>query len=163
MLLLILLVRPKYGWLFRHSFPRGKDSPLKNVIGGYALGDRNFADWLWTNFVEGRDEREIVGARRLRPGLDVSQVIGAVGHVLGVDGEDVFGSRKGNRGINRAKGMALYILSRHTGLTRKEIGIRCGDLSRMAVSIAVHRFESILPEDEDLARLLRSATGSLGL
>lgn len=64
---------------------RGRDSPLKRMIGGYALGDRKFADWLWKEFIEGKDEREIIGARRLKPRIDVSQVIKAVGQVMGVN------------------------------------------------------------------------------
>ena len=141
----------------------GKESPLKDVIGGYALGDRNFADWLWTKFIEGKDEREIVGARQLKPQLDTAKVMGAVGRYLEVAEEDIFGSRKGRLGENRARGMVLYILSRHTGLTHKEIGNQCGDLSRMAVSVAVHRFELSLSKDEELARLLGSVISSLGL
>lgn len=142
---------------------KGKESPLKQVIGGYALGDREFADWLWKKFVEGRDEREISGAARLRPRLDVPQVIKAVGRSLGVVESEMFASRRGKRGTNLARAMTLHILNRHSGHTQKEIGDRCGGLNRMAVSTEVHRFESALVDDERLKLLYDRALSALGI
>jgi len=142
---------------------RGKDSPLKHMIGGYALGDRKFADWLWKEFIEGKDEREIIGARRLKPRIDVSQVIKAVGQVMDVGKAKILMSRKGKRGSNRARAMVMHILNRHSGYTQNEIGNSCGGLNRMAVSTEVRRFELVLGEDEELKLLHGRVLSALGI
>lgn len=135
---------------------KGGKSPLEKAIGGYALGDRSFADWLWEEFIEKRDHRELAGAKKLRKKLKFEDVLMAVGKEFGVAKENIFKSNRGGIGVNARRGMALYILNRHSGMTQKEIGVIAGGMrgmSRAAVSQAVRRFEKMLVKDVQTRRI----------
>lgn len=132
---------------------KGKASPLENAIGGYALGERNFANWLWEEFIDGKDHRELSGSRHMRVRVDFDDVVSAVSREFKIAPEDVFGSDRGKSGINTRRGAALYLLNRHSGMTQKEIGRHAGGMSRAAVSEAVRRFEKTLTEDAGAKRM----------
>jgi REP element-mobilizing transposase RayT len=131
---------------------KGKPSPLKNAIGGYALGDRQFADRLWNEYIEGRDDKELTGAKKLKLPIEVSRVLSIVSDECGVKPEEIFNRRRGQPGVNIARGMALNILNRHSGMTQREIGELAGGVSRKAVSEAVLAFGRILEENEELRK-----------
>lgn len=139
---------------------KGMDSPLGKAIGGYAVGDRGFADWLWKEFIEGKDKRELIGSRTIKTAVDVSDVVSAVGKAFGIGREYVFSSRRGRGGANVPRGMALHILHSHTGLTQVEVGRIAGDISRNAVSEAIRGFKELCRRDANVeqiyARILKS-------
>ena len=132
---------------------KGMGNPLENAIGGYALGDRGFADWLWERFIDGQDHRELSGSRHLRVQVNIDDVVSAVSKEFGVARKDVFSSDRGRAGVNARRGVALYILNRHTGMTQMEIGKHAGGMNRSAVSEAVRRFERELLKGNDAKRV----------
>lgn len=132
---------------------KGMESPLENAIGGYALGDRDFANWLWERFIDGKDSSELSGSRHLRGGVLLDDVVSVVSREFGVARGDVFRSDRGKAGVNLRRGAALYILNRHSGMTQAEIGRHAGKMSRAAVSEAVRNFEKTLIEDAGAKRI----------
>lgn len=140
---------------------KGMADPLESAIGGYALGDRSFANWLWEEFLEGKDTKELTGARELRGPIELGTVLSAVGKGCGVRKEDVLKRRRGSAGLNIARGMALHILSRHTGMTQHRIGALAGGISRKAVSEAARGFGRALLKDEKISRLYDFVMGEL--
>lgn len=132
---------------------KGMASPIENAIGGYALGGRSFADWLWEKFIDGKDHRELSGSRHMRVRIDFDDIVSAVSREFKVAPEDVFKSDRGRRGVNLRRGAALYLLNRHSGMIQKEIGRHAGGMSRSAVSEAVRRFEKTLTKDAVAKRL----------
>ena len=47
---------------------------------------------------------------------------------------------------------AIYLFKQHTGLTNKQMGSICGEMSYSAVSKAYHRFKENLEEDTVLKK-----------
>jgi len=132
---------------------KGMENPLAKAIGGYALGDRSFADWLWEKFIDGKNLRELTGSKRLKTQVDFDDVVSAVSKEFEVAPADVFKSDRGRAGVNARRGVALYILNRHSGMTQIEIGRRAGKMNRAAVSEAVRRFERELIKRDDAKRI----------
>ena len=139
---------------YREFVNAGKemDNPLNNAIGGYALGERSFADWLWQEFLDGRESRELTGVSKIRPHINISKLISAVGQEYGLKADDVFKRGTVKSGSNIGRAMALYIISRHTGMTQREIGNVAGGINRTAVSETVRRFKRLIAEDADIRR-----------
>ncbi len=129
---------------------KGKESPLKNIIGGYALGDRAFADRLWEKYVAGREYREVSMIKQIRPQIDPSKVIETICKEYGVERVDILKSHRGKIGMNVPRAMALYLLNRNSGLKQREIGDMMGGLSAASVSEMVKRFERIVLQDAKL-------------
>jgi len=60
--------------------------------------------------------------------------------------EIVKGKNKGHRNL------AIYLFKQHTGLTNKQMGSICGEMSYSAVSKAYHRFKQNLQADTVLKK-----------
>ncbi len=106
----------------------GKESPLKNVIGGHVLGSKDFADRIFEKFVGQRSLRDIAKKRALTSTLSPADIITRVAKEFRMTPDDVLKSARGMIGINRARGMALYLMSRHTGMTHGAIGGAAGGI-----------------------------------
>lgn len=131
---------------------KGKESPFENVIGGYALGDKAFANWIWERFIDGKEKREVIGYRKLCSGIDASKVLQVIKRFYNLSTEELFHSRRGFAGRNDARNLLMFLLNRRGGYTQQEIGKLCGGTSRMAVSEAVRRCERALKTNQNLKR-----------
>jgi REP element-mobilizing transposase RayT len=123
---------------------KGVDNPLEQAIGGYALGDRDFADWLWEEFIEVDDKRELIGTREIQKSIDPSEIISSISHVLKMKQDDIFKRRRGKTGANLARGLTMYTLYHHTSMTQHQIGQIAGGISRNSVSEAIRQFRRSL-------------------
>mgnify|MGYP001578830216 CR=1 FL=1 len=131
---------------------KNKDNPLSHAIGGYALGDRNFADWLWKEFIDGESSQKVNAARNLRPKIDAGKIISIVCKKFQIGHKEIFKGRRGKIGFNQGRGMALYILNKHTSMTQKEIGELAGEMNSAAVSEAVRLFAKKMAGDSILQK-----------
>ena len=132
---------------------KGKESPLKLAIGGYALGDRQFADWLWEEFVEEKKGKGAAFVKELAPRVTFSDVVRAVSKEFGVKDTDVFKSQRGKKGDNVVRGMALHILYRNSGMKQWEIGEEAGGISATAVSASVRHFDKLYATNVTLRKI----------
>ncbi len=130
----------------------GCESPLKKVIGGYALGTKEFADKLWKKYVEGRDYRDVVGVRFPPGGITAKSVTEAVHAACDVEDADLRAAKKGRASANAWRDMALYILCKHSPLTQVEIGSAFGNISPQAVSIGAKRFSTLMRSDAQMRK-----------
>jgi REP element-mobilizing transposase RayT len=132
---------------------KGMKNPLEKTIGGYALGGKEFADWLWEEFIEGREDKEITMPSEMRPRIEISALVSAVGSEYDLTEADIF--KKGNNtiGMNEGRGMVLFIMNRHTGMTQREIGKLAGGIKRAAVSEMVRRFKRLVEEDDETRKI----------
>ena len=141
---------------------KGMKNPLEKTIGGYALGGKEFADWLWGEFIEGREDKEITMPSEMKPRIEISDVVSVVGSEYGLTETDIF--KKGNNriGMNEGRGMVLFIMNRHTGMTQREIGKRAGGIKRAAVSETVRRLERLIEEDDETRKTYQQIMKTLG-
>lgn len=131
---------------------KGKESPFENVIGGYALGDKVFAKWIWERFIDGKEKGEVTGYRKLSSDIEVSKVLQVIKRFYNLSTDELFHSKRGFAGGNDARNLLMFLLNRHGGCTQQEIGKLCGGASRMAVSEAIRRCERALNTNPHLKR-----------
>lgn len=131
---------------------KDKESPFEEVIGGYALGDKTFANWIWEKFIDGKEGREVIGRRKMSSGVEASDVFQVVKGYYNLSIEELLHSRRGFAGRNDARSLTMFLLNRHGGYTQREVGELCGGISRIAVSETVRRCERALKTNTHLKR-----------
>ncbi len=143
---------------------KGKSNPFENLVGGYALGGRKFADWLWENFIDEdeKDASEVSGIQALRPKTEPKKILSVIEKVSKVRAADIFVDGRFQKSSGRMRGLALYIMNKHTSMTQKEIGEQCGGLSSKAVSQTVRRFAQLLQDKRDLQKIYKRTLELLG-
>ena len=109
---------------------------------------KDFANWIWEEFIERKEAGNVVVARELAARVDYIRVISEVAKEFGVKKEDVFKSNRGQKGENIIRGIALHLIFNHTGLTQHELGRIAEQMSATAVSAAIRRFSELLRRDK---------------
>ncbi|MFH1873858.1 MAG: transposase [Pseudomonadota bacterium] len=132
-----------------------KPSPFENVVGGYALGKSEFTDWLWSEFIDGKADGEIVGVQALRPKIETNIILEVIEKVSGVKAADIFVAGRSKGFLRKIRMLVLYIINKHTGVSQKEIGQLAGGMSAKAVSESVGRFAKELQVDEEINKVYK--------
>jgi chromosomal replication initiation ATPase DnaA len=98
------------------------------------LGERSFAD-KWAKLLKG-DAREQPDLQRLKPRVSFDEVVKVVERIRGELWSE-FRERHGDKG----RDLVLHLAQQRTGLTLRELGSACGDLSMATVSEGIRRFK----------------------
>lgn len=124
---------------------RGTEDPLREVYGGIILGGEGFREEVLCKIkrdeVESEDISNRKALRRMKGGEEVIEEICRYFRV----GRDACLSRKG---IYRK--ITIYMMKRNTGLTNRQIGEMCGNISSSAVTRVCERFTRQMENDANL-------------
>ena len=110
-------------WLLIRICGLIESKTLKNlgedIIGGFILGDMDFANWIKETFLSIRnDEKEIPQLKRLKPKVSLETILQVVSDEFGCSKEMI---REKGRKNNKPRGIAAY-------LARDLRGAICGKL-----------------------------------
>jgi putative transposase len=115
------------------------ENPHKNLIGGFILGETDFADWIKETFLSGKKEdKEIPQLKRLKPRLTPDAIVEGVCEEFSTDKDSVI--KKGAK-RNKARDMAIYLSKDKCGITCKELGEYYGNVSGATITMAYNRIE----------------------
>lgn len=83
-------------------------------------------------------------------------LLGAVQEFFSVDRDSLLSKRK-TKALALPRGVAVYLLREHAGLTFKEIGKRLGDRSHTSVFLMFQKTATLIQERADLSQLVKDA------
>lgn len=123
-------------------------NPLKGVYGGMILGGKRFIKEMLRRLDEGSlAKKEFSYKRSFVSSVFAEDIQEFLSSSLEQSWEEIVkGKNKGHRNL------AIYLFKQHTGLTNKQMGSICGEMSYSAVSKAYHRFKENLEQDTVLKK-----------
>ena len=113
--------------------PDSLENPNKAQIGGFILGGEEFAKWIDDQFLSPQsDDRERPQLKRLKPRVDMDNIISAVSKSFGIEAEQILAKGKKR---NIARDVAIYLARDLAGKTGKELGEIFGNVSGAAITM----------------------------
>lgn len=136
----------------------GLENPGQQATGGFVLGGDDFVKWVQQKFlVARREEKEVPELKALRPRIAVQTIVEAVCKEFGCGEEEILA--KGHRG-NRARAVAIFLSTTHSGMSRGNLGKFFGGISGAAITKRCHVLEKRLAMDETVRdKLMRIQKG----
>ena len=124
-------------------------SPFGAVVASTLLGSEGFVARM-RRWLEGRlPDREVPAARELRGRLDLREVDAAVAEAFAVTAESL---RVRGHWHNDARGVAMYLARRLTGISVVRLGDRYGGVCGQAASVIVRQIAERLRTDSRLSK-----------
>jgi len=143
--------RRKYRQFVEEGLRREIKDPLKEVIGGIALGGEKFLEELKIRLEEPMRGSEVPALREIHRGTDVQMIVEKVASFYGVSYEKI---TQRERPSHRATQVALYLARKKTGFSLNEIAGFFGGRHYTAVSAAFRRIEARRQQDPRLEQEL---------
>ncbi|MBI9084771.1 MAG: hypothetical protein JEZ11_14345 [Desulfobacterales bacterium] len=102
-------------------------------MGGFILGGEGFVSWVKEAFFSPeQNDKEKPKLRRLKPGIEISDIILVAAESFGVEPEQLL--TKGKK-KNLARDVAIYISRNFTGRSGKDLGEHFGNVSGAAITM----------------------------
>ena len=113
--------------------PDSLENPNKALINGFILGGEEFAKWIDDQFLSPQpDDRERPQLKRLKPRVDMDNIISAVSKSFGIEAEQILAKGKKR---NIARDVAIYLARDLAGKSGKELGEIFGNVSGAAITM----------------------------
>lgn len=143
--------RRKYRQFVEEGLRGEIKDPLKEVIGGVALGGERFWEGLkkWLEEPKGRSEVPVL--REIHRETDIRMLVEKVASFYGISGEKII---QRGRPPHSGTQVALYLARKKTGLSLNEIAAFFGGRHYTAVSAAFRRIEARRRQNQRLDREL---------
>jgi REP element-mobilizing transposase RayT len=124
--------------------------PAADIIGGFILGDTDFANWVKDTFLLLRnDEKEIPQLKRLKPKVSLEKILQVVSDEFGCSKEKIL--EKGHK-KNKARSLATYLARDLSGTTCSKLGNFFGGVSGAAITMGYNKITKEMAEDKRLKR-----------
>lgn len=136
-----------------------QDSPLKQAHFGFILGSESLVIWVQKNFLEKKEDRELLGLRKIQEVIKPEMIIRTVANKMKVSEECIVTQKRGRSAQNPARGLAMFLIHKNCEMTQRDMGRLFGGISNIGVSVALRRFEGLLKTgnlDEELKRIENS-------
>ena len=109
------------------------ENPSKEMKGGFILGDEEFLKWVKEQFLSFRpDDKEKPQLKRLKPRVDMNDIVSVVGESFGSEPEQILAKGKKR---NIARDVAIYLSRNLTGKGGNELGRIFGNVSGAAITM----------------------------
>lgn len=124
--------------------------PEEDIIGGFILGDIDFANWVKDTFLSTRnDEKEIPQLKRLKPKISLEKILQVVSDEFGCSKEKIL--EKGRKN-NKARSLAIYLARDLSDTTCSKLGGYFGGVSGAAITVRYDKVAKEVAEDKRLKR-----------
>jgi REP element-mobilizing transposase RayT len=128
------------------------DNPLKKIYGGAIAGEDAFIKKVLGQLAHVDLSRSDISNRReLKSAARPEEIIDKLSMALNMDRDKIVSGK-----IKGYRSMAIYIMKNFTGLTNREIGKICGNLSYSGVSKVYKRFVEKCEMDKSLKRKIEA-------
>ncbi len=124
--------------------------PEEDIIGGFILGDIDFANWVKDTFLLPRnDEKKILQLKTLKPKISLEKILQIVSDEFGCSKEKIL--EKGRKN-NKARTFAIYLARDLSGKTCSKLGDCFGGVSGAAITVRYNKIAKEMAEDKRLKR-----------
>ena len=124
--------------------------PEEDIIGGFILGDTDFANWVKDIFLLVRnDEKEIPQIKRPKPKVSLEKILQVVSDEFGCGKEKIL--EKGRK-KNKARALAIYLARDLSGTTCSKLGDFFGGVSGAAITVGYNKIAGEMAGDKRLKR-----------
>ena len=142
--------RSRYRAFVEAGTGRELENPTAKIYGGMILGGAKFIkETLRKLKEEYLGKPEISHRRTLKSAEMADEIMSAVGGRYKISGE---GSAAGRQ--REARNVAIYLLKKHTGMTNRATGERCGGLTYSAITKACGKLEGEMAKNRRLQTLV---------
>ena len=122
--------------------------PAEDIIGGFILGDADFANWVKDTFLLLRnDEKEIPQLKRLKPKVSLEKILQVVSDEFECSKEKIL--EKGRK-KNKARVIAIYFARDLSGITCSKLGDFFGGVSGAAITVGYNKIFGEMAGDKKL-------------